>query len=51
VQGHLDEHAGLALDVAPVCVDCPAALPARNATLHDFMGAQVDGVHWLNFLD
>jgi hypothetical protein len=22
----------------------------RQATIHDFMGTQVDGVHWLNFL-
>ncbi|WNG26792.1 DUF3396 domain-containing protein [Cystobacter fuscus] len=53
-------HAGLALDVAPVCIECPPDLRAlmvrhpgfdlRNATIHDFMGAQVDGVHWLNFL-
>jgi len=53
-------HAGLALDIAPVCVDCPAELRAlmtrhpgfdlRNATIHTFMGAQIDGVHWLNFL-
>jgi len=53
-------HGGLALDIAPVGVEHSAALPGlmarhpgfdvRNATIRDFMGPQVDGVHWLNFL-
>ncbi|ATB29199.1 hypothetical protein MEBOL_002648 [Melittangium boletus DSM 14713] len=53
-------HAGLALDIAPEYMDRPEALRAlitrhpgfdlRNATIRDFMSAQVDGVHWLNFL-
>jgi len=53
-------HAGLALEVSSNYMDRPAALRAlitrhpgfdlRNATIRDFMGTQVDGVHWLNFL-
>lgn len=53
-------HAGLSLDVAAVDFDGLAALrpwmtrypgfDLRNAAIHDFMGPQVDGVHWLNFL-
>jgi TseV toxin immunity protein TsiV len=53
-------HAGLSLDVAAVDFDGLAVLRSwmtrhpgfdlRNATIHDFMGPQVDGVHWINFL-
>jgi hypothetical protein len=53
-------HAGLSLDVADVGVERLVALRSlmtrhpgfdlRNASIRDFMGTQVDGVHWMNFL-
>jgi hypothetical protein len=53
-------HAGLALDIAYVSIEHLAALrplmtrhpgfDLRNASIRDFMGTQVDGVHWMNFL-
>lgn len=53
-------HAGLSLDIAYVSIEHLAVLrplmtrhpgfDLRHASIRDFMGSQVDGVHWINFL-